>query len=89
MVCRLLAEKTRVTPRCKISILRMEFMGSLVAVRLYKKIKDSLELDESEVRFFTDSSAVLGMIFKDSGMFLEFVETRVSEIRTKSMVETE
>ncbi len=32
-------------------------------------------VSEDQVRFFTDSSAVLGMIFKDSGMFLEFVET--------------
>ncbi len=89
VVCRLLAGKTRVAPRCKISIPRMELMGSLVAVRLYQKIKDSLRLEVSEVRFFTDSSAVLGMIFKDSGTFLEFVGTRVSKIRTKSKVDTE
>jgi hypothetical protein len=89
VVCRLLAEKTRVAPKCKISIPRMELMGSLIAVRLYQKIKDSLRLEVEGVRFFTDSSAVLGMINKDSGTFLEFVGTRVSEIRTKSMVDTE
>jgi hypothetical protein len=64
-------------------------MGSLVAVRLYQKIKDSLRLELEGVRFFTDSSAFLGMINKDSGTFLEFVGTRVSEIRTKSKVDTE
>jgi hypothetical protein len=64
-------------------------MGSLVAVKLYQKIKDSLRLEISGVRFFTDSSAVLGMINKDSGTFLEFVGARVSEIRTKSKVDTE
>jgi hypothetical protein len=64
-------------------------MGSLVAVRLYQKIKDSLRLEIEGVRFFTDSSAVLGMLNKDSGTFLEFVGTRVSEIRTKSKVDTE
>ncbi len=89
VVCRLLAGKTRVTPKCKISIPRMELMGSLVAVRLYQKIKDSLRLEMEGVRFFMDSSAVLGMINKDSGTFLEFVGTRVSEIRTKSKVDTE
>jgi hypothetical protein len=67
----------------------MELMGSLVAVQLYQKIKDSLRLEIEGVRFFTDSSAVLGMINKDSGTFLEFVGTRVSEIRTKSRVDTE
>jgi hypothetical protein len=45
VVCRLLAGKTRVAPKCKISIPRMELMGSLVAVRLYQKIKDSLRLE--------------------------------------------
>jgi hypothetical protein len=89
VVCRLLAGKTRVAPKCKISIPRMELMGSLVAVRLYQKIKDSLRMDIEGVRFFTDSSAVLGMLNKDSGTFLEFVGTRVSEIRTKSKVDTE
>jgi hypothetical protein len=89
VVCRLLAGKTRVAPKCKVSIPRMELMGSLVAVRLYQKINDSLRLEVSEARFFTDSSAVLGMIFKDSGTFLEFVGTRVSEIQTKSKVDTE
>jgi hypothetical protein len=89
VVCRLLAGKTRVAPKCKISIPRMELMGSLVAVRLYQKIKDSLRMDVEGVRFFTDSSAVLGMLNKDLGTFLEFVGTRVSEIRTKSKVDTE
>jgi hypothetical protein len=89
VVCRLLAGKTRVAPKCKISIPRMELMVSLVAVRLYQKIKDSLRLEIEGVRFFTDSSAVLGMLNKDSGTFLEFVGTRVSEIRTKSKVDTE
>jgi hypothetical protein len=64
VVCQLLEGKTRVAPRCKISITRMEMMGSLVAVRLYQKIKDSLRLEENEVRFSTDSSAVLGMILQ-------------------------
>ncbi len=58
VVCRLLAGKTRVAPKCKISIPRMELMGSLMAVRLYQKIKDSLRLEMEGVRFFTDSSAV-------------------------------
>jgi hypothetical protein len=61
----------------------MELVGSLVTVILYQKIKDSLKLEIGEVRFFSDSTAVLGMIFKNSGTFLEFVRTRVSEIRTK------
>jgi hypothetical protein len=82
--CRLLAGKTRVAPKCKISIPRMELVGALLAVRLARKIIDSLRMELEAVRYFTDSSAVLGMLNKDSASFLEFVGTRVSEIRIKS-----
>jgi hypothetical protein len=82
--CRLLAGKTRVAPKCKMSIPRMELVGALLAVRLAHKIIDSLRMELEAVRYFTDSSAVLGMLNKDSASFLEFVGTRVSEIRIKS-----
>jgi hypothetical protein len=76
--------KTRVAPKCKISIPRMELVGALLAVRLAHKIIDSLQMELEAVRYFTDSSAVLGMLNKDSVSFLEFVGTRVSKIRIKS-----
>jgi hypothetical protein len=53
----------------------MELMGALLAVRLARKILDSLRLELEAVRYFTDSSTVLGMLSKDSTMFLEFVGT--------------
>jgi hypothetical protein len=87
--CRLLAGKTRVAPKCKISIPRMELMGALLAVRLARKIQDSLQMELEAVRYFTDSMAVLGMILRESATYQEFVGTRVSEIRTKSDPETE
>ena len=43
-----------------------------------------MNMELEAVRYFTDSSAVLGMLNKDSASFLEFVGTRVSEIRIKS-----
>jgi hypothetical protein len=89
VVCHLLAGKTRVALKCKISIPQMELMGALAAVRLHQEIQDSLNLDIRKVRFFTDSSAGWGMIFRDSGSFLECLGTRVSKIRAKSKVEIE
>ncbi len=82
--CRLLAGKTRVAPKCKISIPRMELVGALLAVRLACKIIDSLRMELEAVRYLTGSSAVLGMLNNDSASFLKFVGTRVSEIRIKS-----
>jgi hypothetical protein len=87
--CRLLAGKTRVAPKCKISIPRMELVGALLAVRLAQKIRDSPQTELEAVRYFTDLTAVLGMILRESATYQEFVGTRVSEIRTKSDPETE
>ncbi len=87
--CRLLAGKTRVAPKCKISIPRMELVGALLAVRLARKIQDSLQMELEAVRYFTDSTVALGMILRESATYQEFVGTRVSEIRTKSEPETE
>jgi hypothetical protein len=38
-------------------------------------------------RYFTDSSAVLGMLRMESGKFNEFVGARVSEVKVNSNVE--
>jgi hypothetical protein len=84
--CRLISCKSWVTPRKKISIPRIELMGSLMAVRLARKIRETFQFDFAETHFFTDSSAVLGMLHCDSVTFLEFVGNRVSEIKTRSNV---
>jgi hypothetical protein len=89
VACRLVAGKTRVAPKNKISVPRLELMGAVLAVRLALKIKDSLRIQFEKTRFFTDSTAVLGMLQNDSVAFLEFVGNRVSEIKTKSDVKTE
>ena len=83
--CCLISCKSRVTPRKKISIPRIELMGSLMAIRLAKKICDTFQFHFSETHYFTDSSAVLGMLHCDSVTFKEFVGNRVSEIKTAVM----
>jgi len=80
--CQLLAGKTRVAPKCKISIPRMELLGALLTVRLARKICDSLQMELEAVRYFTDSTAVLGMVLRESATYQEFVSTSVSEIKT-------
>ena len=85
--CRLVMGKTRVAPTKKISIPRMELMAALTAVRLAKTVEAGLRLETGGRRFFTDNSAVLGMIRRPSGAFQEFVGTRVGEIVSKSDTE--
>jgi hypothetical protein len=42
LFCRLVAGKTRVAPKCKISILRVELVGSQMAVCLAQKVKAAI-----------------------------------------------
>jgi hypothetical protein len=46
----------------------MELGGTLLAVRLARKIRDSLQMELEAVRYFTDSTAVLGMILRVSDL---------------------
>jgi hypothetical protein len=82
--CRFITSKTRVTPKKVISIPRVELMGSLLAVRLATKIVDTFQFKFDKVKYFTDSSCVLGMLGCDSNTFTEFVANRVSEVRSKT-----
>jgi Pao retrotransposon peptidase len=87
--CKLISGKSRVAPKQKISIPRMELMGARLAVRLAKKIRDSFTFKFKGTRYFTDSSVILGMLKCDSASFPEFVGTRVSEIKSLSVPEKE
>ena len=57
-----------------------------MAIRLAKKIRDTFQFQFSETHYFTDSSAVLGMLHCDSVTFKEFVGNRISEIKNRSDV---
>jgi len=72
----------------KQSIPRLELMAATLAARLAKKIVETFRFEFSQVFYFTDSSSVLGMLYKDSCTFLEFVGNRVSEIKALSPVES-
>jgi hypothetical protein len=87
--CKLIAGKSRVAPKQKISIPRMELMGALLSARLARKIRDSFTFKFKGTRYFTDSSAILGMLRCDSASFLEFVGTRVSQVKALSSPEKE
>jgi hypothetical protein len=87
--CVLVTGKTKVAPKVKITIPRMELVAAVNSVRLTRKVREALKIPLSETRYFTDSSAVLGMLQTKSGKFLEFVGARVSEVKVNSDVENE
>jgi hypothetical protein len=88
--CRLVTGKTQVAPKVKITIPRMELMAAVNSVRLARKVKEALKIPLAGTQYFTDSSAVLGMLRTKSGRFTEFVGARVSEVKvSNSNVEEE
>jgi hypothetical protein len=87
--CCLVTGKTQVTPKVKITIPRMELVAAVNSVRLARKAPEALKIPLSGTTYFTDSSAVLGMLRTESGKFLEFVGARVSEVKVNSDVENE
>ncbi len=87
--CVLVTGKTQVAPKVKITIPRMELVAAVNSVRLARKVREALKFPLSGTRYFTDSSAVLGMLRTESGKFLEFVGARVSEVKVNSNVEKE
>ncbi len=56
-------------------------------VQTARKAREALKIPLSGTRYFTDSSAELGMLRTESGKFLEFVGARVSEVKVNSDVE--
>ena len=79
----------RISGSGKISVPRLELQGALAAVRLVQQVEEFLGLSFNQRFFFTDSSAVLGMLRSESASFQEFVGTRVSEVKSKSNLLTE
>jgi hypothetical protein len=87
--CYLVTGKTQEAPKVKITIPRMELVAAVNSVRLARKVREALKIPLSGTRYFTDSSAVLGMLRTESGKFLEFVGARVSEVKVNSDMENE
>ncbi len=54
-----------------------------------QKVKEALKIPLGGTQYFTDSSAVLGMLRTESGRFTEFVGARVSEVKVNSNIEEE
>ncbi len=85
--CRLIMGKTQVALKVKITIPRMELLAAVNLVRLAKKTREALKILLAGTRYFTDLSAVLGMLRTESGKFKEFIGARVSEVKVNSNME--
>ena len=79
----LVMAKGRVAPVKKVSLPRLELLGSLLAARLVTHVRRALCLPDSTVcKCWTDSMVALGWIRGDPRRWKQFVSNRVIEIHS-------
>jgi hypothetical protein len=78
----LIMSKCKVAPLKKITLPRLELMSCLIAARLLKFVKESLELSNSVIyRCYTDSTVALSWVKGNPNKWKQFVSNRVREIQ--------
>ena len=83
VVTPLVISRARVTPLKRVSLPRLELLGSLLAARLHKFVFQALKLSaETPYQCWTDSMVVLGWIRGDPSRWKQFVRNRVTEIHS-------
>lgn len=78
--------KGRVAPidSHRLTLNRLELQGAVLATRLRSTLLEELDLDISDVYFWTDSKTVLQYIACETRRFKVFVANRIAEIRDVS-----
>ena len=77
----LIASKNRTTPLKRMTTVRSELCGAVLAKRLHMFIKQEMRLKFEKEYFIVDSQIVRAMIQKDSYGFNTFVAVRIGEIK--------
>lgn len=81
---RLVAAKSKVKPRNKVTIVRMELNAAVVASRLQDFICKHMRYKFDKKYLFVDSAIVHAMVKKESYGFNTYVAVRVGEIQTNT-----
>ena len=76
--------KTRVAPLEKLTIPRLELSAAVLLVKHTKYVQDHLDLSNSPVFLWTDSSVSLARINSHPSRWKEFVRNRVRSFRSFS-----
>ena len=83
----LLMGKSRVAPLKRVSILRLELVAAVIAVKISTMISREVDIAFSKVYFWTDTSVVLRYLCNAATRFLPFVSSRVEFLHTLTAIE--
>ena len=82
--CNILAAKSRIAPKERRSIARLELCGAVVLVNLMELVEAALIVKTYKKYFWMDSAIALHWIRKSPGQLQPFVANRVSQIQELS-----
>jgi len=85
--CAFLFGKARLAPIKTVSVPPLELTAATLAVKINATIKREMQLEEFEAVYWTDSTAVLQMIFNTNKRFPTFVANRIAKIEEGSKPE--
>ena len=79
----LIMSKNKLAPQntLKRKIPRLELLGCLLSIRLFKYVKEALKMEFSRTLFWTDSMIAHAWILREPGSLKPFVGNRVREIQ--------
>ena len=83
----LVTSKSKIAPKNRITIPRLELNGAVLAKRLKEFVTNTIDLEFENVFHMVDSSTVLGYIHKPDSKLKPFEGIRVSEIQTSGTFE--
>lgn len=89
VVTQLMASKTRVAPLKKETTPRLELLAALTLAKLIRSVSDSLDgvVEIDEITCWSDSQVVLWWIRGKGKQYKQFVQNRVSQIRSLWSIE--
>ena len=82
-----LMAKSRVAPLKQMSIPRMELTAAVISVNVATMLKNEMNYENLECKYYSDSEVVLGYINNEARRFHAYVGNRVQHIRDRSKPE--